>query len=495
MQKIAILYDASQIVLSTFDLDEVLARILVTVRDYFHLHNGAILLVDGQELYVKSHFGHEERPSEFRVALGSGIVGSAAKLKRPLYVPDVATDPRYVECFPGTRSELAIPLMVRDEVVGVLDFQSDKQNAFDKETIDLLTLFSTQASIAIQNAELYTLEQRRSMQLEVINAISVETRTVTDINELLPKVCSLVRVNFAVDQASILLLEDKRLVLRAVAGDLTSLVPLGWNVPFGTGISGKALADMRTIVVNDVRSFSGYVPGYSEARSEMCVPLVSFGERLGVLVLDNAANSFESTDIQPLESVADICAAAIKNAHSFELARQQADVDGLTGIYNRRYLEKRIHSEIERLSRYNHGMAILMVDIDNFKRINDEFGHLLGDEVLRHASRLMSSHLRKADIICRYGGEEFAIVLPETIGEPALGVAEKLRRHIQDYNFPGVPRRVTISIGVADFPDHGQTRDELIKSADDALYAAKQAGRNKVIGVTAARAATLKMNA
>ena len=164
MQKIAILYDASQAVLSTFDLDEVLQRILLIARDYFHLQNVAILLLDkdNNQLCTRSQIGGEKDLDDVRVSIGTGLIGTAAKDKRPLYVPDFSKDSRYVPWGKKTRSELAIPLMVRDEVVGVLDCQSENADHFDRETVDLLTLFSTQASMALQNAHLYSLERRRA---------------------------------------------------------------------------------------------------------------------------------------------------------------------------------------------------------------------------------------------------------------------------------------------------------------------------------------------
>lgn len=122
-----------------------------------------------------------------------------------------------------------------------------------------------------------------------------------------------------------------------------------------------------------------------------------------------------------------------------------------------------------------------MVDIDHFKQFNDEFGHLLGDEVLRQVSAILSQQLRKSDVLSRYGGEEFAIVAPETGLESALAVADKLRRVVESWHFPGVARPVTISAGVAEFPLQGGTRDELVRAADEALYAAKQSGRNRVV--------------
>lgn len=136
--------------------------------------------------------------------------------------------------------------------------------------------------------------------------------------------------------------------------------------------------------------------------------------------------------------------------------------------------------EVERARRYGTGMAVIMADIDQFKRLNDEFGHLLGDEVLRQASSLFHQQLRKIDVVCRFGGEEFAILLTQTTVKPAVTIAEKLRRMVEGFQFPGVPRTVTISAGVAAFPTHGKTRDELIRAADNGLYAAKQAGRNRV---------------
>jgi len=121
-----------------------------------------------------------------------------------------------------------------------------------------------------------------------------------------------------------------------------------------------------------------------------------------------------------------------------------------------------------------------MADIDQFKQLNDDFGHLVGDEVLRQVSSLFQQQLRKVDVVCRYGGEEFAILLSQANEQQATGVAEKLRRLIADWMFPGVPRRVTISAGVSAFPIHGKTRNEMLQAADNGLYAAKQGGRNRV---------------
>lgn len=484
MQKIAILYDASQAVLSTFDLDEVLQRILEIARDYFHLQNVAILLLDKeiQDLYPRCQIGWDPGHDRIRLPLGKGITGAAVERKRPIYAPDVSKDPRYVVSATSTRSELAIPLMVRDECVGVLDCQSENLDHFDKETTDLLTLFSTQASMALQNAKLYSQEQKKAAQLTAINAIAQQATAVLDLKELLSKVCYLIQEAFHISHVSVLLKEEDNLVLRAHHGELTPLIQEGGRLPMEKGCWGRALEQGKTIVENNIGNLPESVGLYKETASRMCIPLVSFGQTLGALMLDSANGSaFHPNDMQPLESVADICSTAIQNAHYVERVKQLAYIDGLTGIFNRRYFELRIAEEIERARRFETGMAVIMVDIDQFKRLNDEFGHLLGDEVLRQVSSLFHQHVRKIDVVCRYGGEEFAILLSQTDAQQGAGVAEKLRRLVETWQFPGVPRPVTISAGTAAYPDHGSSRDELVKAADAGLYAAKQAGRNRVL--------------
>lgn len=490
MQRLAIVYDASQAVLSTFNLDEVLSRILTIVRDVFRMEKAAILLLDGktQELYVKTQFGWDRGDQSSRVPFGKGLTGIAAQSRMLVYAPDVSKDFRCILPLAGTRSELAIPLMVREEVVGVLDCQSDRLDAFDEDTRELLRLFSTQASIALSNSQLYSLEQRRRAQLEAINAIARQTTAGLEISELLQQVCTLTLKSFGGDHVSVLLFDEDRLLLRAHEGKLTPLLEVGAEVPAGDGLFATAIASRKAVVEKDVRQLPRHRPIFRESVSAVCLPLVSLGQVLGVLVLESAAcGAFQPEDVSALESVSDICAAAIQNARYLDHVRQLAYLDGMTGIFNRRYFELRMAEEIARSSRHGLTFSVIMADIDHFKRLNDEFGHLLGDVVLRQISGILAQQLRKSDVLTRYGGEEFAIITPETGLESALAVCDKLRRVIENWHFPGVPRPVTISAGVAEYPAQGSTRDDLVGAADEALYAAKQAGRNRVLTAEALR--------
>lgn len=493
MQKIAVLYDAGQAVLSTFDLDEVLQRILSIAHDYFHLQNVAILLVDkeAKQLHVHSQIGWDAGQDKIRLGWHEGVTGAAVQKKQPVYIADTTKDSRYICCVQSTRSELAIPLMVRDEVVGVLDCQSNQLNHFDHETIDLLTMFSTQASIALQNARLYSLERQRARQLEAINAIAQQCTAVLDLEDLLARVCSVIQQAFQVSHVSLCLREEGDLVLRAHDGTLTLCLPTGARLSVDVDPWSKTMASGAMQIENDLSETPKTSRVFADAASRMSIPLISFGQTLGVLTLYSSQNNaFRENEWSALEAVADICSSSIQNAHYVERIRKLSYLDGLTGIFNRRFFELRIQEEIERARRSKAGMAVIIADIDQFKRLNDEFGHLLGDEVLRQVSSLFHRQLRKIDVVCRYGGEEFAILLTNTNAEHAMGVAEKLRKIVEGWQFPGVARTVTISAGVAAYPDHGTARDELVHAADTGLYCAKKTGRNRISLAKRGRATT-----
>jgi diguanylate cyclase (GGDEF)-like protein len=153
--------------------------------------------------------------------------------------------------------------------------------------------------------------------------------------------------------------------------------------------------------------------------------------------------------------------------------------DALTGLHNRRYLTQRMSEELVRSYRHKGTFAVLMADVDDFKKYNDAFGHPAGDEVLKKVASILLSSTRSVDCTSRYGGEEFAVLLTDTTGDVAAEVAERIRARVAAQEFPG--RKITLSIGIAEFPEHGQTSEEVISCADEALYAAKRAGRNRVI--------------
>lgn len=181
---------------------------------------------------------------------------------------------------------------------------------------------------------------------------------------------------------------------------------------------------------------------------------------------------------------------ALANAHKYDAIRRQVVTDPLTGLYNRRYFNKRAEEEIQRALRHQAPFSLLMADIDHFKHVNDTYGHATGDRVLQTVARTLKEGLRTADVCARYGGEEFAVLLPHTLGEGALLVAERLRQTLGSTRYTGLglppDASVTISIGIATCPSDAIDLDELFELADKALYRAKADGRDKVCAYAAA---------
>jgi diguanylate cyclase (GGDEF)-like protein len=182
-------------------------------------------------------------------------------------------------------------------------------------------------------------------------------------------------------------------------------------------------------------------------------------------------------------SVAQQYLLAVENLRLREKLRGQAIRDPLTGLYNRRYLEAELEREISRAKRKDLAVGVIMLDIDYFKQFNDQYGHDVGDIVLRQIGMFLQDHVRGGDIACRYGGEEFLVILPEISLADAVERAESLRSGVENLNrkeYRTYPGSLSISLGVAVFPQHGRTGHEVMVAADQAMYQAKRAGRNRV---------------
>src|SRR5581483_6816657 len=372
MSKMAVLYKAGQAVISTFDLDEVLQRILAIAHDSFQLPKAAILLLDKdtQQLSVRSQVGWDQGKDFDPLDIHQGITGAAVTQKQLIYSPDVKQDPRYICSAESTRSELAIPMLIRDQVAGVLDFQSEQINAFDDQTIELLTLFSTQAALALQNARLYSLERRRARQLQAINTIAQQSTAIMDLEDLLARACSVIQQAFQVSHVSLCLREEDELVMRAHYGTLSPCFPPSGRFAAIQQPWAEVIATSSTTVEKDLTASPDSFRLFKESLSRMSIPLISFGQTHGVLCLHSSErNAFRESDLQSLESVADICASSIQNAHYVQRVKQLAYLDGLTGIFNRRYFELRIVEEFERARRHGAGFSVVMADIDDFKKL------------------------------------------------------------------------------------------------------------------------------
>lgn len=226
----------------------------------------------------------------------------------------------------------------------------------------------------------------------------------------------------------------------------------------------------------------------------LCIPLVAQGEALGVLHLRtvnqesashrNPSLLFTDSGKRLATALAEQIALALANLRLRETLREQSIRDPLTGLFNRRYLEESLEREIRRATRSQRSLSVLMIDLDHFKRFNDTFGHDAGDVLLRELGQLLQSNVRGSDIACRYGGEEFSLIMPDATLSTAQERAELIRKSAKSFNLKHAGQAlgaVTLSVGVAAFPENGDTPFLLTRAADQALYRAKAAGRDRVM--------------
>jgi diguanylate cyclase (GGDEF)-like protein len=244
----------------------------------------------------------------------------------------------------------------------------------------------------------------------------------------------------------------------------------------------------EAVRVNDMSARADYEPLLKSARSVMLVPMETHGKTTGLLSAESPrAGAFVDQDERFLAVLARSAAMALENAILHRRTEELTIIDDLTGVYNYRYFAAKIDEEKRRAARYDQPLALIMIDIDWFKRFNDNYGHEVGNQVLIGMAGVIKRCVRDVDILCRYGGEEFIIILPQTVEREALRIAERIRSEVESAEFGGgggIPAlKVTVSVGITSFPENRRNEEEIINAVDQALYRAKGSGKNTVCTV------------
>jgi diguanylate cyclase (GGDEF)-like protein len=311
-----------------------------------------------------------------------------------------------------------------------------------------------------------------------------------DVERTLAAIKKVIRKNFPAQQYSLLLLDDGggELVLRSHFG-LSRQSARQTRYALNGTIFSEAFKRRRHIYLPDLRNAAalhGLPPGTSQPRGAwLSLPLIAESGRIvGVAnLLRRRAGGFAAKEIELLRKIAGQIGQVIDTITVYQHTRDLSFTDELTKVFNRRYFNQRFEREMQRAQRYGRALSLIMLDIDHFKTFNDSHGHLWGDAVLKQVAQILDESLRKADILARFGGEEFVILLPEINKEHGRQVAEKLRRAIERTDFPKAATqplgRLTVSLGLAAFPEDAQEAEALLDHADQALYLAKSRGRNQ----------------
>jgi len=384
----------------------------------------------------------------------------------------------------------------------------------------MLETVALQAAIAVENARLYEQTRQRMQELEALYEVSLALASNLNLQDVMQKLFEKCREIFPLDAFYIALYDEESHIISH---------PLFWDagkfchtatrdIRDSPGLSGEIILSRRTLHIPDVHDpsisnhFQIFRLGGSPTRSYLGAPMLTREHMVGVISIQTyQANSYTPEHLRLLETIARQAALAIENSRIYQVAqdelnkgknnlqslktqltqveaaqdtlREQALRDPLTNLYNRRYLNEHIKILLQNSLAQQKPLCVLMLDIDHFKNLNDQYTHLAGDQFLQTLAETLRTSTRPSDILCRYGGEEFIILLPETTLETAARRAEEIRQRMEETSiqFNENTSAATISIGVTGCPYYSDSAPDLILQADQALYAAKSAGRNRVI--------------
>jgi diguanylate cyclase (GGDEF)-like protein len=466
-------------------------RILDYRSAYVHV------LEAGGELVPIAVEGREHEPEPLdrgalAVTVGRGFTGWVAQHGEPLLVPDAAADPRGavppipLDLRDGDHSLLVVPLHTEDGTVGVITLAKPGLAQFDEDDLRLMTILADQAATGLESARLlarletFTYELQRLVDMGSALSASLDPRQVANL------IAEHISRALDVDECAISWWDR----------ELGRVVTMGYYPPVPADDlessfdvqsypeTVRVLVTQATVTVDtdDPRSDQAERALLRRDGNRMLamLPLVAKGQSIGLVeLISNTPVEWDGQRLTLARTMASEAAMALENARLYEEAQALAHRDPLTGFYNHRYLHERLSQEVLRAQRSRRSMSLLMLDLDNFKLVNDTFGHLFGDRVLVRVAERIRACLRVPDVAARYGGDEFAIILPDTDGDAARVVAERIVEVFRQEPLTaedGGPLRVGVSIGVAAHPGDGRTPRQLIAAADERLYRTKRSG-------------------
>jgi diguanylate cyclase (GGDEF)-like protein len=493
LRALSALYEATRAIGMSEDLDALLDEVVLRARALTGFEHWAILLLDRgtEELVVRRVHGPggwQPGVEGKRLPFDRGLCGWAVRQGRAVRVGDVARDPRYVPGLDGARSNLVIPLVAGQETVGALNVESREPDAFGAEDEKLLTVLGAQAALAIVASRATERLQLRVRELDALFQISRLVASGRELDWVLDEMLEIIHRFSPAGKCAILLLEEDTglLRVRVARGYLDGVV--GMSIVPGEGVTGRCAQSGAVLVIDDLAAEPSYIPGISDARSEVAVPLVAESRVVGVLNAESTRPcAFSADAVRLLEIVAHQVATVIQATRWILETARLADTDPLTGLANRRRFGEELTQTLRRAERYGERFALVVLDLDRFKSVNDEHGHEAGDRLLVAAAGVLGQGLRDSDVVARLGGEEFGAILVHADAGAAREVTERLRAAVAALRVPlpaaadGGELRATISAGVAVYPDHGRDDRDLMRSADRALYSAKNAGRDRVV--------------
>ncbi|MCX7791774.1 MAG: diguanylate cyclase [Chloroflexaceae bacterium] len=482
---------------SALDIETILDRVVQLSIDLIGADAGILVLYDAERdcVWTEHAIGIPRLTASGPVLRGPGVMWEIFDQGKPLLINDYMSDPRAIpsRLEQNVHAVVAVPVHTPHKMLGALGlFYLQPGRQFTRRDQHLLETVAHQTAVALENARLYQTALAEAERRSLLYRASLEFGQELELDGLFRAIHRAAARLMPCDTCVIGLLDTERQEIEYVyRADAVRCWPPE-RLPLNRGLPGFIVRTGVSLRITgcepEMQAWFGAEPfgaGAQPTGSLLAVALYVGGQSIGALsVQAEASDAYTSADLDVLETLAATAAIAIQNARLFNQVQELATLDALTGVANRRHFLELAQREVERAERYHRPLSLLVVDVDHFKHINDTYGHLTGDQVLRSIAARLRDNLRENDLIGRFGGEEFLVLLPETEEEQALQAAERLRGAIGAW--PVITDEgevgVSVSIGVASHGCTGQplSVQQLLKFADDALYVAKRRGRNQI---------------
>src|SRR5882757_1967462 len=485
-EELHVLNEIGRALSSTLQKEDLFRKIWEELRRLFDVENFYIGSIDGtldEMRFDLEIVGGVRLPKRSRPA-GNHITEYIIRTRQPVLIREnymeeakkLGVQPiRNRGCFCG------VPLVAYDRAIGAMAVFSDQERAFDEGHLELLRMLASEASIAMENARLFQEERTKARHLSLLNTISRNAIATLNPDEMLAKITEQLEAGLTYDHIGIGVLDyaTREVVIQAEAGKRRGT--LGQRISIGAGLIGHVARNGHMAAYRVAAPADGAMkPLLPDSVAAIALP-VFYAEQLhAILYIESSVPvDFSEEEVLLLRTLADLIAGALHNALSFQKAQEQAITDGLTGVKTHRFFMEALSAEWKRSTRAGRAFALVLMDLDRFKFVNDFYGHLEGDLVLQRVGHILETNCRRSDVVARYGGDEFVILMPETNMEHARQLASKLRGWVSADPLLR-EKNISASFGIACYPLHGSSPQELIQVADASMYLSKHQGGNAV---------------
>ena len=485
-QELGLLHELRTAITREVDLNRIANRTVEAIADTFGYTLVSLYLLEGDTLVLQHQVGYDTVIPT--ISITEGVAGRVIRTGEAILLEDVRDDPAFLGAIEGIVSEVAVPLLDEGRPVGLLNIESRHGVKMTQADLHLMLALSDQISIAISRARIYADLRRKNERLSTLYEITLELLNQRQLSELPQTITDQIVRLLDADGGYLALREGEELIERAstppgVAYELARIGAGKADVP-----AWQVFTSREPFVTENFSALPNLRPQFSSLnlKAVLMLPLLYGDVCQGVIGSARLKPdySFDEDDMRFGILFSKLAAIALDNAQLHETLRQESIRDPLTGLFNRRYMEETLNRELNRAQRYGQPFVVVMMDLDHFKRINDVFGHDAGDEALRKLGLLLSKYFRGSDTACRFGGEEFTLILPGATLRDAVNRMEELRKDIKQVAILRDRKsaaQLSASFGLASFPLHADSADQLLKLADQALYRAKELGRDRVV--------------